>query len=210
MVEHQLAARGIRDVATLAAMGRVPRELFVPRELRDRAYEDGALAIGHGQTISQPFIVARMTEALQLARWAREHSGEPMRVLDVGTGSGYQAAVLAEMGADVTSVEWDAELSRQAGEQLAALGYRVRLVIGDGGAGYADGAPYAGITVGAASPAAPQPLVDQLADGGSLVVPIGPRWHQDLMVIVKHGDRLETRALEPCVFVPLLGSHGYH
>jgi len=209
MVERQLAARGIRDPVTLAALGRVPRELFVPRDLRDRAYEDGALAIGRGQTISQPFIVARMTEALQLSRWAREHPDERVRVLDVGTGSGYQAAVLADMGADVTSVEWDAELSRMAGEQLVALGYQVRLVVGDGGSGHADGAPYAGITVGAAAPAAPQPLVDQLADGGRLVVPIGPRWHQDLTVILKHGDRLETGALEPCVFVPLLGPHGY-
>jgi protein-L-isoaspartate(D-aspartate) O-methyltransferase len=209
MVALQLEARGIRDRATLDAMGRVPRERFVPPDSAWRAYEDGALPIGGGQTISQPFIVARMTEALDLDRWRAAHPGEPVRVLDVGTGSGYQAAVLAEMGAQVTSIEWDPHLSEAAGRRLAAAGYRVELVTGDGGAGYSPRAPYAGIVLAAAAPAAPPALVDQLADFGALVLPIGPGWHQELTRIRRHGDRVESDDLEPCVFVPLLGQFGY-
>jgi protein-L-isoaspartate(D-aspartate) O-methyltransferase len=209
MVAQQLAARGVRDPATLAAMGRVPREAFVPASLRHRAYEDGALAIGYGQTISQPFIVARMSEALDLDGWRLRHPDQTPSVLDVGTGSGYQAAVLAEMGARVTSIEWNADLSRVAGERLAALGYRVETVVGDGGLGYAANMPYAGIVLAAAAPAVPPPLSDQLAEDGSLVAPIGRREHQELTVVRRRGNRFEQVTLEPCVFVPLLGRYGY-
>jgi protein-L-isoaspartate(D-aspartate) O-methyltransferase len=210
MVAQQLAARGVRDPATLAAMGRVPREAFVPENLRHRAYEDGALSIGLGQTISQPFIVARMTEALDLSGWRARHPGEAPKVLDVGTGSGYQAAVLAEMGAQVTSIEWNAELSQAAGERLAALGYRVETIVGDGGLGYPPNAPYAGIVLAAAAPSVLPPLTEQLAEDGSLVAPIGRREHQQLTVVRRRGDRFEQIELEPCVFVPLLGRYGYH
>ncbi len=209
MVTLQLLARGIRDGDTLAAMRLVPRERFVPRDQCGRAYEDGALSIGRGQTISQPFIVARMTEALGLTEWRAGRPDQPVRVLDVGTGSGYQAAVLAAMGAAVTSIEWDPNLSAAARTSLADLGFDVELVVGDGGEGYPPRAPYAGIVLAAAAPAAPPPLVEQLADGGNLVLPIGPPWHQQLTVIHRMGARIESRDLEPCVFVPLLGHHGY-
>lgn len=209
MVGLQLESRGIHDAEALRALGRVPREEFVLRDMRDRAYEDGALTIGHGQTISQPFIVARMTEALDLPGWRTRHPGDVPRVLDVGTGSGYQAAVLAEVGAAVTSIEWDPDLSRLAGERLARMGYRIELVVGDGGNGYAARAPYAGILLAAAAPEAPPPLVAQLADGGNLVLPIGPRHHQQLVVVHRDGARVEQRDLEACVFVPLLGRYGY-
>jgi protein-L-isoaspartate(D-aspartate) O-methyltransferase len=209
MVAQQIAARGIRDPATLAAMARVPREAFVPESLRHRAYEDGALRIGHGQTISQPFIVARMTEALDLSGWRDRHPGEKPAVLDVGTGSGYQAAVLAEMGAQVTTIEFNPDLSLAAGERLAALGYQVQTVVGDGGLGYPPNAPYAGIVLGAAAPRVPPPLIEQLAADGSLAAPIGRREHQELTVVRRRGDRFEQVELEPCVFVPLLGRYGY-
>ncbi len=210
MVAQQIAARGVRDPATLAAMGRVPREAFVPENFRHRAYEDGALSIGHGQTISQPFIVARMTEALDLSGWRTRHPGEAPRVLDVGTGSGYQAAVLAEMGAQITTIEFNPDLSLAAGERLAALGYRVQAVVGDGGLGYPPNAPYTGIVLAAAAPQVPPPLTDLLAADGCLVAPIGRREHQQLTVIRRRGDRFEQIELEPCVFVPLLGRYGYH
>jgi protein-L-isoaspartate(D-aspartate) O-methyltransferase len=210
MVAQQIEARGIRDPATLAAMGRVPREAFVPENLRHRAYEDGALSIGHGQTISQPFIVARMTEALDLSGWRDRHPGESPTVLDIGTGSGYQAAVLAEMGAQVTTIEFNPGLSLAAGERLAALGYRVHTAVGDGGLGYPPNAPYAGILLAAAAPRVPLPLWEQLTEDGSLVAPIGRREHQQLTVDRRRGVRFEEVELEPCVFVPLLGRYGYH
>jgi protein-L-isoaspartate(D-aspartate) O-methyltransferase len=210
LVAEQLRARGIRDPAVLAAMAGVPREAFVPANLRHRAFDDGALSIGHGQTISQPFIVARMSEALDLSGWHSRHPDAAPKVLDVGTGSGYQAAILAEMGAEVTSIEWDASLSRAAGERLAALGYEVETLIGDGGLGYPSNAPYAGIVLAAAAPAVPPPLADQLERGGSLVAPIGRREHQQLIVVRRRGDGFEQVELEPCVFVPLLGRYGYH
>jgi protein-L-isoaspartate(D-aspartate) O-methyltransferase len=209
MVVQQLQGRGIRDPATLASMGRVAREAFVPENLRHRAYEDGALGIGHGQTISQPFIVARMTEALDLAGWRARHPAVAPKVLDVGTGSGYQAAVLAEMGAEVTSIEWNAELSRAAGERLAALGYQVETVVGDGGLGYPPNAPYLGVVLAAAAPSVPLPLREQLAESGNLAAPIGRREYQQLTVVRRRGDHFEQVELEPCVFVPLLGRYGY-
>lgn len=210
MVRDQLRARGITDEAVLVAMGQVPRERFVPLGLRDRAYADGAQSIGHGQTISQPFIVARMTQALHLDAWRRTHPGAVPRVLDVGTGSGYQAAVLAAMGVWVTTIEQDPELSARAVATLAGLGITVRAIVGDGGEGHPPDAPYAGIVVAAAAPDVPPPLIDQLAHDGRLVMPIGPPERQELTLVVREGDRVVRRELEPCAFVPLLGRYGQH
>jgi protein-L-isoaspartate(D-aspartate) O-methyltransferase len=207
MVASQLVGRGIGDAATLAAMGRVPRERFVPTDLRDRAYADGALSIGHGQTISQPFIVARMTEALRLSERSRD--GRAPRVLDVGTGSGYQAAILAEMQAEVVSIELDPALAEAARALLAELGWVVEVVVGDGSEGYAALAPYDGVVCAAAAPRLPQPLTDQLADGGRLVIPLGSRDHQELTVVERDGEHLSQRSLEGCVFVPLRGRLGF-
>jgi protein-L-isoaspartate(D-aspartate) O-methyltransferase len=209
MVRDQLERRGIRDHEVLAAMGSVPRERFLPETVRHRAYEDGAVPIGRGQTISQPFIVARMTEALALTRWVALHPGERPRVLDVGTGSGYQAAVLAAMGVEVISIERDATLAAEAERLLGALGFDVKVVVGDGTEGWPASAPYAGIVVAAASPAVPPPLVEQLGDGGRLIVPVGPRDRQELVVVQRLGERTERTTLEPAVFVPLVGRHGF-
>jgi protein-L-isoaspartate(D-aspartate) O-methyltransferase len=208
MIAQQLAGRGIRDTAVLTAMRQVPRERFVPLALRHDAYADGALSIGHGQTISQPFMVARMTEALHLQDWADAHPGRPPRVLDVGTGSGYQAAVLAAMGMVVTTIERDPELAERAATLLADLGIVVHAVVGDGSLGYPADAPYAGIVVAAAAPDVPEPLVDQLEDGGHLVLPVGPPERQELVMVVRREGQVIRRELEPCVFVPLLGRYG--
>jgi len=209
MVTLQIASRGVRDPETLRAVATVPRDRFVPRNLQGRAYEDGALSIGRGQTISQPYVVARSTAALELDRWRSANPGLRPRVLDVGTGSGYQAAILAEMGADVISVEFDPQLAAAARERLAALGYAVRVVQGDGGDGYAPGAPYAGIVVAAAAPGVPPPLLGQLEPLGALVIPIGDREHQMLTAVRRDGDRIAEEPLEPVVFVPLLGRYGF-
>jgi protein-L-isoaspartate(D-aspartate) O-methyltransferase len=210
MVDTQLAARGVRDPATLAAMRLVPRERFVPEPLRDRAYDDGALAIGRGQTISQPYMVARMVEALRLAdRGWPWQEGDAPTVLDVGLGSGYQAAVLAQLGARVTGVERERSLAREAEDRLRSLGYRVRVLVGDGSAGLPSEAPFAGIVVAAAAPSVPQPLVEQLADGARLVIPIGPPDGQLLTVIHRTGETTERETLDACVFVPLVGRYGY-
>jgi protein-L-isoaspartate(D-aspartate) O-methyltransferase len=208
MVDHQLRARRIRDPAVLDAMGRVPRERFVPPSLLQRAYEDGALGIGHGQTISQPYIVARMTEALELSAWQATHPDERPDVLDVGTGSGYQAAVLAAIGGRVTSIEQDPDLAKEARRRLAELGFEVNVVVGDGGVGWRPAAPYVGIVVAAAVGYVPEPLIDQLADGGRVVAPVGNRMQQTLKVVQRVGDGRRERSLEPCVFVPLLGRYG--
>jgi len=209
MVSEQLSRRGIRDRATLAAMGLVPRELFVPLELQGRAYHDGALSIGRGQTISQPFIVARMTEALRLDQMGWPWTDAPPAVLDVGTGSGYQAAVLAQIGARVTSIERDGALADAARERLERLGYAVEVVVGDGSRGYDANGPYAGIVVGAAAPSVPPPLIEQLADGARLVIPVGSRDLQRLTVVRRHEGRLEREVIDACVFVPLVGEHGH-
>lgn len=209
MVREQLEARGIRDQATLEAMGIVPREAFVPAELQRRAYDDCALAIGHGQTISQPYMVAAMTAALGLADHGWPWTGHPPVVLDIGTGSGYQAAVLAQTGARVTTVERDADLAATAQERLKGLRYEVDSVVADGSEGYAEAAPYVGIIVGAASPTIPPPLVDQLAEGGRLVIPVGPRDAQRLTIAEKRGAQIDSRTMDACVFVPLVGTHGY-
>jgi protein-L-isoaspartate(D-aspartate) O-methyltransferase len=209
MVDLQLRRRGIRDEQVLAAMGAVPRERFVTPDIAGRAYDDNAQPIGHGQTISQPYIVARMTEALGLPTLRERHPDQRPRVLDVGTGSGYQAAVLAELGADVISIERDADLAAGALRVLKGLGYDVRVVVGDGSSGFADGAPYAGIVVAAAAPEVPQPLVEQLASDGRLVLPVGPRFEQQIMLVRKLGKDTLVQPLEPAVFVPLVGEHGF-
>ena len=210
MVSRQLAARGIADRLVLAAMGEVPRERFVPAALVERAYVDGALGIGAGQTISQPYMVARMSEALALGAWLAVHPDAPPRVLEVGTGSGYQAAVLARMGARVVTIERDAELAARARERLAGLGFEeIEVVVGDGSAGWPAAAPYAGILTAAAAPEPPEPLLAELADGARLVVPVGRRDLQELVVVRRMGRRLETETLEPCVFVPLVGRFGF-
>jgi len=209
MVRTQVEARGVRSPEVLAAMRAVPRHRFVPLELAGHAYDDGALPIGEGQTISQPFIVALMTAALALPEWQAAHPDQPLRVLDVGTGSGYQAAVLDRMGAEVVSIERNAELAERARRVLAELGYAVRVIVGDGSNGAPDQAPFAGIVVAAASPEIPTPLVEQLGPDGRLVLPVGPRYEQRIMLVRRQGEVTVAEALEPAVFVPLLGEHGY-
>jgi protein-L-isoaspartate(D-aspartate) O-methyltransferase len=209
MVTTQLEARGVRDPEVLDAMRLVPRERFVPAHLAEQAYDDNALPIGRGQTISQPYIVARMTEALALPAWRDAHPGQPLRVLDVGTGSGYQAAVLSQMGAHVISIEREPDLATDAARRLADLGYQVQVIVGDGSQGVPSEAPFAGIVVAAASPNVPQPLVDQLAPDGRLVVPVGSRWEQRIKLVRREGDEIAGEWLEPAVFVPLLGEHGF-
>ena len=203
MVDDQLRRRGIDDERVLAAMGRVPRELFVPDELRDRAYVDAALPIGGGQTISQPFMVALICALLEL------HGGE--RVLDVGTGSGYQAAVLAELAGDVHSVERLPALAEQAQESLAAAGYagRVHVHVGDGTRGLPEHAPFAGIAVAAAAPEPPRSLYEQLEPRGRLVVPVGARSDQRLEAVVRTPEGPAVVRSVPCRFVPLLGAEGF-
>ena len=204
MVEVQLRARGIRDERVLAAILTVPRDVFVAADLRGSAYADDALPIEAGQTISQPYIVGRMTELLRVA------PGD--RVLDIGTGSGYQAAVLAEMGCRVVSIERISSLAETARERLAALGYgnHVEIRVGDGSLGAPDGAPWRGILVAAASPRIPDPLREQLEPaGGRLVIPVGDRDRQQLIAVARDGDTWTETSDGPVVFVPLIGSEGF-
>jgi protein-L-isoaspartate(D-aspartate) O-methyltransferase len=211
MVRDQLRASGVRDDVVLEAFLRVPRERFVPERFAERAYANSALGIGHGQTISQPLMVAIMTAALELGAWAVDQHAASCRVLDVGTGSGYQAAILAELGASVVTVELEETLAGDAERRLCELGYADRIlhVVADGSMGWPAAAPYAGIVVAAAAPGVPPPLLDQLADGARLVIPVGSRDRQDLHVVVRRGSGFERRVLEPCVFVPLLGRYGF-
>lgn len=201
MVETQLIARGIRDAALLDAMGRVAREAFVPAEFAAEAYADGPLPIGAGQTISQPYIVALMIEALAL------RPGE--RVLEVGAGCGYAAAVLATMGARIFAIERHAALAETARARLAALGLAVRLRVGDGHAGWPEAAPFDAILVSAAGSAVPEALKRQLAQGGRLVIPVGPPGGQTLLRLTRRGlERFESRDFGPVSFVPLLRGVG--
>jgi len=203
MVAEQVEARGCRDQAVLAAMRRVPRHLFVDPALRERAYDDAPLPIGERQTISQPYMVAIMTEALELA------PGE--RVLEVGTGSGYQAAVLAEMGAYVISLERIPVLAERARTVFESLGYahRVRVQVADGTLGWPGEAPYDAILVTAGAPQIPRPLVDQLATGGRLVLPMGDDELQTLVRLRRRPEGLVEEYLGECRFVKLLGSYGW-
>jgi protein-L-isoaspartate(D-aspartate) O-methyltransferase len=203
MVEHQLRARGIYDERVLAAMTRVPRELFLSPELRAHAYTDDALPIGYNQTISQPYMVARICAGLAL------HGNE--RVLDVGTGSGYQAAVLAELAGEIHSIERIPELAERAKASLDAAGYadRVHVHVGDGTKGLPEHAPFAAIAVAAAAPELPATLYEQLEPRGRMVVPIGGRRQQMLQVIVRTLEGPAVLRAVPCRFVPLLGAEGF-
>lgn len=202
MVETQVRRRGIGDANVLRAMLSVPRELFVPRELVGRAYEDGPLPIGDGQTISQPYIVAAMTASLKLCGTEK--------VLEIGTGCGYQAAVLACLAREVHTVECRPNLARAAEERLKSLGYsNVMVHGGDGSAGLANFGPYDAILVAAAAPAVPQPLQDQLADGGRMIVPVGAEDVQALVYIKRTGSNFVLESREACRFVPLVGRHGW-
>jgi len=202
MVDAQLRGRDVVDERVLAAMDRVPRELFVPEKQRDHAYDDAALPIGEGQTISQPYMVARICEALGLT--GSEH------VLDVGTGSGYQAAVLAELAEEVDTIERIPALAERARANLVVAGYGgVRVHVGDGSRGLPDRAPFDAIAVAAAAPELPQSLYDQLEPRGRLVVPVGRRGMQRLEVIVRSPEGPAILRSVPCRFVPLLGEEGF-
>jgi len=204
MVSRQLRERGIADERVLGVMASLPRERFLPDERRGHAYDDAAVPVGFGQTISQPFIVARMTELVRVA------DGD--RVLDIGTGTGYQAAVLAGLGATVVSIERNPDLAASARARLddLGLGDRVEIRIGDGSVGATDGAPWDGIVVGAAAPTVPDELRGQLAIGARLVIPVGTRDRQELLSVERTApnDWVE-RSDGPCLFVPLVGAAGW-
>lgn len=202
MVERQLWRRGIHDRRVLAAMGEVPREEFVPADLRRSAYADSALPIGGGQTISQPWVVAAICQALAL-------QGSE-RVLEVGTGSGYSAAVLSRLAAEVIGIERHEPLAQGAAAALARVGAtNVRVLLGDGSRGDPEEAPFEAIAVHASAPAAPPALLEQLAEGGRLVVPIAGPESDDLTLLRRTAAGVETTALAPCRFVPLIGEQGF-
>jgi len=202
MVEYQLIRRGVTDSRVVAAMGEVPRHEFVPPAQTQDAYEDEALPIGHGQTISQPYMVGYMLQQLQVEP---EH-----RVLEVGAGSGYQASLLGRLARDVYAIEISPPLAERAREVVNRLGYdNVHIITGDGGLGYAPAAPFDRIIVAAACPTIPQPLIDQLDEGGRLVAPVGSRNSQSCIVGVKRGGSLKVSDVLGCVFVPLRGEHGW-
>ncbi|HUW55819.1 MAG TPA: protein-L-isoaspartate(D-aspartate) O-methyltransferase [Planctomycetota bacterium] len=202
MVTGQLERRGIRDLRVLEAFRRVPRDRFVCQSDVHRAHEDHPLAIGCGQTISQPYMVALMTQCLELA--GREV------VLEIGTGSGYQTAILCELAKYVYSIERIQALSERAGDTLRSLGYtNVELRVGDGTLGWPEHAPFDRIIVTAAAPDVPGSLRDQLVDGGILVIPVGPTGLQTLQVLRKHAGRTESESVCDCVFVKLIGEEGY-
>lgn len=202
MVQEQLAGRGIKDPRVLASMSRVPRHLFVGEELRDQAYDDHPLPIGNGQTISQPYMVALMVEALEL-------KGEE-RVLEVGTGSGYEAAILAELCGQLFTVELVEKLALRSRIELANSGYRnVFVQVSDGTLGWVQHAPYDAVVISTAAPCIPRPLIDQLTPGGCIILPMGEEELQSLVRIRKEGGRLREEYLGECRFVKLLGTYGW-
>jgi protein-L-isoaspartate(D-aspartate) O-methyltransferase len=198
MVRHQIRARGVKDRRVLEAMAKVPREEFVPTDQRPHAYQDGPLPIGEGQTISQPYIVALMTELIEVKK--------EDRVLEIGTGSGYQAAVLAELTPHVYTIEIIPTLAQRAEKTLKRLGYHtVKVRTGDGYLGWPEHAPFDGIMVTCAPENIPEPLKEQLAEGGRMVIPVGPQWtSQTLYVLRKRGGKLEQTAVIPVRFVPMV------
>ncbi len=203
MVATQLVARGIRDTRVLDAMNKVPRHLFMPEDIRERAYEDVALPIGEGQTISQPYMVAVMTELLELSR--------DEKVLEIGTGSGYQSAVLSELAREVFTIERVPVLADESRARLAGLGYsNVTVLTGDGSKGLEEKAPFDRIIITAAAPELPEIIVKQLKEGGIIVAPVGERFSQ---VVIKGHKKKGVLAEEfhtPCVFVPLIGKYGWN
>ena len=202
MVDEQIAARGVKDPRVLAAMRKVPRHEFLPEAMRGMAYGDHALPLGEGQTISQPYMVALMTELLELQ--------DTERVLEIGTGSGYQAAVLAELCEKVYSVERVKMLAEKARATLDRLGYkRVAIKVYDGTYGWKDMAPFDAIMVTAGAPDIPAPLVEQLREGGRMVIPVGERYGQVLVKAIKTAEGIITVKSTPCMFVPLIGNHGW-
>lgn len=202
MVRDQFIARGITDQRVLAAFYKVEREKFVPSEVRNKAYEDFPLSIGEGQTISQPYMVALMTQSLEL-------KGDE-KVLEIGTGSGYQTAILAELAREVYSVERIRALAERARKLLKKLGYNnVKILISDGTLGWEESSPYDRILVTAGAREIPQPLTDQLEEGGVMVIPVGNSYSQDLEVVRKRKNHIKTVAVEKCVFVPLIGKYGW-
>ena len=202
MVSSQLVARGIKDERVLAAMRKVPRHLFMPEPVRYAAYDDMAMSIGEGQTISQPYMVAIMTEALDLTGTEK--------VLEIGTGSGYQAAILAELAAEVFTVERIPILAEKAQLKLEELGYKnVHVVVGDGSLGLGGQAPFDRIIITAAAPEVPMPFVGQLKEGGVVVAPVGERYSQQLLKARKVNGRLVEELSILCAFVPLIGEHGW-
>ena len=202
MVDDQIVGRGVNDERVLAAMRRVPRHEFLPEAIRGMAYADNALPIGEGQTMSQPYMVAIMTELLGLT--------STERVLEIGTGSGYQAAVLAELCSKVYTVERIKTIAEKARATLDRLGYQnVAIKIYDGTYGWKEMAPFDAIMVTAGAPEIPAPLVEQLKDGGRMVIPVGERFGQSLLKVVKTAEGTVTSRSIPCVFVPLIGNHGW-
>jgi protein-L-isoaspartate(D-aspartate) O-methyltransferase len=202
MVVDQIRRRGVRDERVLAAMEEIPRHLFVPSAIRAKAYDDGPLPIGEGQTISQPFIVAEMTEALRLTGVEK--------VLEIGTGSGYQTAILAKLARRVVTVERIPSLASDAARRLRDLGFaNVEFVTGDGTLGCPAHAPFDRILSAAASPSVPPPWLEQLEEGGIIVLPVGGRFSQDLMRVTKSGGKQRVEILGACIFVPLIGRHGF-
>jgi protein-L-isoaspartate(D-aspartate) O-methyltransferase len=202
MIESQIQRRGIKDTAVLNAMIRVPRHEFVPAKFRNHAYEDAPLPIGEGQTISQPYMVAAMSAALHLTGTER--------VLEIGAGCGYQAAILSKLAKEVVTIEYRSELATAAAERLARLGYaNVHVHCGDGSLGLPELAPFDAILVAAGAPALPSPLMAQLAEGGRMVVPVGSLENQHLQFVERTHDQFQTTVLEPCRFVPLIGAHGW-
>jgi protein-L-isoaspartate(D-aspartate) O-methyltransferase len=202
MIETQIERRGVRDARVLGVLRAIPRHAFVPVEVRAQAYEDAPLPIGGGQTISQPYMVAAMTAALQL----RGHE----RVLEVGGGCGYQAAVLGALAREVVTIEYRADLAAATSKRLAEMGYEnIHVHCGDGTLGLPEMAPFDAILVAAGAPAAPPPLLAQLAEGGRMVIPVGNLDNQELQLVERSRDTFQTTVLDTCRFVPLIGAHGW-
>ncbi len=203
MIDSQLAHRGIKDKRVLDAMSKIPRHLFVPPEVTSIAYTDQPLSIGESQTISQPYMVALMSECLKL------RGGE--KILELGTGSGYQTAILSELGSSIYTIERISTLSIGAQGTLKHLGYEnIKFKVGDGTLGWTENAPYDGIVVTAGAPGVSQVLIDQLSDGGRIVIPVGNSFSQELVVVSKINKKIKTKNICGCMFVPLIGKCGWN